>query len=281
MLKGIAHCHGLGLIHRDIKPDNFLVGDSNGAIIKLADFGFSTKRAILGGVSGIFGTAPFMSPEMLVGDWYTEKTDVWSFGATMYALLFGAFPYMPANRHCKAMKQAIVEGGTPSFRPDARLLRFLVQYGKTGSIWYSDEALALVQALLNRLPEQRLSAQDALRTRWMGASQKGHHLPLANLPSLRPSLYACKKIGAFQTVDPWSSSRSDTLLHVTQVKRNGIPLPDSNMSVVPSKAGLQRDELSQATKSLSSSASTKDTSEKNCNSMQLTACDSSAPSLSR
>merc|ERR1719353_856031 len=119
MLLGISHCHGAKVVHRDVKPDNFLVGGEGGQTIKLGDFGLSAIMPKQGKLPGVFGTAPFMCPEMLVGRWYDEKADVWSFAVIVYVLLFGLFPYMPKQQSSKAMKQAIIEGGStpPSFEP--------------------------------------------------------------------------------------------------------------------------------------------------------------------
>merc|ERR1719502_912890 len=88
MLMGISHCHSVSVVHRDVKPDNFLVSQG---VVKLCDFGLSaiipSGGKNMGKVGGIYGTAPFMCPEMLATDWYDEKADVWSFAVIVYAFL--------------------------------------------------------------------------------------------------------------------------------------------------------------------------------------------------
>ena len=62
MMKARIAIHGLLIAHRDVKPDNF---QSSNGDVKLCDFGFAT--AVPGediSVIGVYGTAPFMSPEM-------------------------------------------------------------------------------------------------------------------------------------------------------------------------------------------------------------------------
>jgi serine/threonine protein kinase len=220
MLLGIAHCHSVKVVHRDIKPDNFLVGGQDGQTIKLADFGLSASLPKQGKLPGVFGTAPFMCPEMLVGRWYDEKADVWSFAVIVYVLLFGLFPYMPKQQSSKAMKQAIIEGGStpPAYEP--------VQKGLAGAALYrSSDAISMVKTLLSREPEERPSAEEALHTSWMSAALEGTHLPGKDLPSLRPMLHHAKKVGAFEVRDPARDSNVDVVLNQIQLQRHGKALP--------------------------------------------------------
>ncbi|MBT4865937.1 MAG: serine/threonine protein kinase [Planctomycetaceae bacterium] len=85
--------HDAGIIHRDLKPSNLLVtGDDQ---IKLADFGiaqiFAGQKLTMTG--GILGTAEFMSPEQAQGQRATKKSDLYSLGAVMYAMLTGRPPF--------------------------------------------------------------------------------------------------------------------------------------------------------------------------------------------
>lgn len=130
MLLGLEHVHQVGIVHRDIKPDNFLFGGSSGMTVKLCDFGLATRMPKKGVLNGVYGTAPYMSPEMLARNGYDHRTDIWSFGATAHLMLCGTFPYNPPEPSPVAMKQAIVADdprlvvlGTNS---DARFLRTLL-----------------------------------------------------------------------------------------------------------------------------------------------------------
>jgi len=262
MLLGICHCHGARVVHRDIKPDNFIVGGKEGQTIKLGDYGLSAMLVKREKTSGTFGTAPFMSPEMLKGLTYDVKTDVWSFAVVVYVLLFGNFPYMPKVQNTKAMKRAIIDGTpdiTPSFVPSQRAV------GPTG-VMYSNTALTFVKSLLDREPDARPSAMDALAMPWMVAALQGCHMTGAELPSLRQMLHAAKRVGAFEVRNKLTESPLDKYLNELQESRHGRPLPaagkkkaDSGSTTPPSPdkgKSFESDSSSGTTKSMNKSSDT-------------------------
>lgn len=156
MLLGIEHVHEVKLVHRDIKPSNYLFsGGSKGNLgtVKLADFGMAATRPRNKPLTGNCGSAPYMSPEMVSGKSYWQKTDVWSFGVTAYVLLYGDFPYMPNEMNSKAMKQKIKEGTPePTFAPDPM----------SDIPIPSQSATDFLRAVLQRSPERRCTSLEAL-----------------------------------------------------------------------------------------------------------------------
>lgn len=155
MLSGIAHVHSRRVVHRDVKPDNFLMGGEDGRTVKLCDFGMAAMLPQQAGeLPGCFGTAPYMSPEMVASTGHLQSTDIWSFAATAYVLLYGDFPYQPVEKSSKAMKQAILLGEpAPSFTREA--LPFVRPP--------STSAECFVKVLLERSPGRRQSAEQALQ----------------------------------------------------------------------------------------------------------------------
>lgn len=87
---GLAHAHDRGVIHRDVKPQNILF-DAHGTP-KITDFGLG--RALDSTRTGTYpGTPPYSSPERLLGERITPKSDVYSLGVTLYEAATGEAPF--------------------------------------------------------------------------------------------------------------------------------------------------------------------------------------------
>lgn len=92
LLSAVAYLHSKNIAHRDIKPENILFCSNDALNVKLLDFGNSRKMGENEGMQGVYGTAYYVSPEVLKGK-YNEKCDVWSVGVILYMLLSGNPPF--------------------------------------------------------------------------------------------------------------------------------------------------------------------------------------------
>ena len=79
------------IVHRDLKPANILVHQNT---FKICDFGFAKYLKELSKMNKTsVGTPMYMSPQVLKGKPYTNKTDVWSLGVLAYEMMFGRTPW--------------------------------------------------------------------------------------------------------------------------------------------------------------------------------------------
>jgi hypothetical protein len=90
----LSVAHSAGIVHRDIKPGNVMVA-SNGSV-KVLDFGIARASggATLTQVHSVVGTVAFMSPEQAMGEPTDSRSDIYSLGCVLYAMLTGQPPFM-------------------------------------------------------------------------------------------------------------------------------------------------------------------------------------------
>jgi len=91
--QALKHAHDRGVIHRDLKPANLLYTAEEQ--VKLADFGIAKLYGMsqLTVAGGVIGTADYMSPEQGEGRAVTARSDLYSLGSVLYALLAGRPPF--------------------------------------------------------------------------------------------------------------------------------------------------------------------------------------------
>ena len=90
---GLEQAHARGLVHRDVKPQNLLLGRDG--TLKVADFGIAragSASATITQVGTLLGTAAYMAPEAVAGEPATPASDVYSLGAVLYELATGRPP---------------------------------------------------------------------------------------------------------------------------------------------------------------------------------------------
>jgi len=140
---GLEYLHKEGVLYRDLKPENVLV--SRKGHICLTDFGIS-KQGFEGGenkTQTFVGTPEYLAPEILQGKPYGLAVDYWSLGTLFYEMCTGLPPFYAED--VQKMYQKILK--SPISKPDG----------------ISDDAWDLLQALLERDPEKRLTDPAAFK----------------------------------------------------------------------------------------------------------------------
>jgi serine/threonine-protein kinase len=97
VLAALAAAHRAGLVHRDVKPENVLVGHGgeSGSVVKVGDFGLvrAVHSAGTTSASVILGTVAYLSPEQVTTGAASAPGDVYSAGIVLFEMLTGAAPY--------------------------------------------------------------------------------------------------------------------------------------------------------------------------------------------
>ncbi|XP_062424567.1 testis-specific serine/threonine-protein kinase 5-like [Rhea pennata] len=142
----VAHCHCVGVVHRDLKCENILL-DERG-FVKLTDFGFASCCSPRSGLMSTFcGSVAYTAPEILLSKKYNgELADLWSLGVILYAMVAGRLPFRERQPH--EMVHMMKRG--PSFQPAV-----------------SAECRDLIRGLLQLRPGARLGLQQVAAHSWM------------------------------------------------------------------------------------------------------------------
>ena len=103
--KGLAEAHKLGVVHRDLKPQNVIIDRQGDA--RIMDFGIAQTHTTKGltepGV--MIGTPEYMSPEQAVGEVIDQRSDIYSLGVLLFELLTGTLPFKGDTAVGLALKQ--------------------------------------------------------------------------------------------------------------------------------------------------------------------------------
>lgn len=155
MLSSIRYLHSKGIIHRDLKLENFLFTTKDeDSDLKLIDFGLSKHFKVGVPLCEKVGTPYTVAPEILKGN-YDEKCDMWSLGVITFLLLSGDTPFGGLDgENLQIVKQNIMRGQV-SFEPENK--------------WdhVSDEGKTFVKSLLCIDVSHRPTAKEAQRSNWI------------------------------------------------------------------------------------------------------------------
>ncbi|XP_055362091.1 hormonally up-regulated neu tumor-associated kinase isoform X2 [Betta splendens] len=181
ILSAVEHLHKHGVVHRDLKIENFLLDEHNN--IKIVDFGLSNTlkpdSLSLELLSTQCGSPAYAAPELLAHRKYGPKVDVWSVGVSTFAMLTGTLPFTVEPFNIKQLHQKMVNGEISSIPSDI-----------------SKGAVAFVLSLLEPDPVKRPSVRTAMEERWINegyAKKPLHTLTYKNrvcAEDLNPSVLA-------------------------------------------------------------------------------------------
>src|SRR6516164_5273108 len=143
LLSALSVAHAAGVMHRDVKPSNVLLGRDDRAV--LTDFGIATFQGDprLTQTGMVMGSPGFTAPERIRGEDATPASDLWSLGATLFAAVEGHGPYERRGGPITTMSAIINEDAPPA--PTAGALA------------------PVIGALLRREPSDRPDAATAAR----------------------------------------------------------------------------------------------------------------------
>ncbi|MET1153740.1 protein kinase [Arthrobacter sp.] len=212
LAEGLAFIHGASVVHRDVKPGNIMLFnyDDDGSRLraKLTDFGVAVVISEDAHVSGIYGTAGYLSPEQAKGEPIGPTSDIYSLGLVLLECLTGqvAFP------------------GPPLESAVARLLRDPVIPVELGPEWVS-----LLTAMTAVAPEARPTGRDvALALADMVLSFRGRHrVDTSVIPVDEPL-----RMEAVHSYDILDTPPDGAFDHITALAARLLSTPIAIVSVV-------------------------------------------------
>jgi serine/threonine protein kinase len=150
LCQGVRYLHDLGFLHKDIKPDNLMLGDAGE--IKLVDFGFAEpvkpSFSLFGGSKRLEGSPAYMAPELLTTKKASPATDIYAIGCTLYEACAGRSPF-------EGMSDQVTMAQQTNLRLSAEPIQ-----AKNGRISAMTEKM--IQRALQKDPAQRYKLVDEM-----------------------------------------------------------------------------------------------------------------------
>ncbi len=134
---------------------NYICNHYTEFVLKLSDFGFARKlnTSLLAGT--ICGSPYYMAPEILLGEKYNSRSDLWSVGMILYQCLFGVLPYHKATEHSELIRHI-----------KSHPVRYPFQSFSSSGCNLSPNCIKLLFELLQRNPDNRISWSNFFNHPW-------------------------------------------------------------------------------------------------------------------
>ena len=158
LLLGVAYCHKKKIANRNLKPENLLLRENSDTDVKISDFGFAKTVTFPNSLRTQCGTEGYVAPEILEHrPAYDVSCDMWSVGVILYIVLGGYRPFRDEKGDADEVMRQIRYG----------------EYKFHKKYWehVSDDAKNLITRMLTVDPVKRITAENALRNRWIQADE--------------------------------------------------------------------------------------------------------------
>jgi Ca2+-binding EF-hand superfamily protein len=152
---GLNYLHKYGVLHRDLKPDNIMIANTEDVNpnIKIMDFGLSKVLTPHEKVSDGFGTLSFVAPEVLTRSPYNKQIDVWSMGIILFYMLTGELPFDDPDDNEEKIAKMIVFND----------VNFPDKLFKTKT----KELVDIINKCLIKNPEKRITVDQYIQHAWI------------------------------------------------------------------------------------------------------------------
>jgi serine/threonine protein kinase/tetratricopeptide (TPR) repeat protein len=169
--EGLAEAHRLGVIHRDLKPQNIMIDREGNA--RIMDFGIarSVKARGITDTGVIIGTPDYMSPEQLEGQEADRRSDIYALGVILYEMITGEPPFEGETPLVVAMKHKTQMPRDPrELNPQipeelSRLILRCLEKEREKRYQSADEVLTGLRAVEKGLPPTRGVTSEEVRTK--------------------------------------------------------------------------------------------------------------------
>ena len=171
--RGLEYAEKKKIVHRDIKPDNLMIGEDG--IVKICDLGLAKKLDPAINVKDdkeqgcVFGTPHYVAPEQALGKPADHRSDIYSLGSTFYRLLAGQTPYQGASAREIVIAKVKTEP-VPLVQMDPTIPANLI---------------AIVEKMMKKTPEERYqsASEVVLALEGMKAELEGGPTTMTSMPT--------------------------------------------------------------------------------------------------
>jgi len=226
--EGLVEAHKLGVVHRDLKPQNIMIDKSGNAHI--LDFGIARSLSAEGITDAgvVIGTPEYMSPEQVGGEDVDQRSDLYSLGIILYEMVIGREPFHADSAFAVGMKHKSEEPQAPQMInpqiPDSlnRMILRCLEKDKERRFQSAEEILSELKVIKESITTTREISRE-LKTVTAPRAQETEEksiavLPFVDLSPQKDQEYFC---------DGLAEELINSLMHVSELR---VPARSSSFS---------------------------------------------------